>query len=143
MIPAIVDDCLYSLSFRPQELALFAEQAVISLRYSAIFETEDEISERHFKLLVVELTAEVPPEDALAAASSGRLELLKCGWELELRTTQPCLVGTLEELPEELPRLLHQVADTINGLARRAKLEPPFTPELEASLLREHRSRTK
>jgi hypothetical protein len=142
MIPALVDDCLYSVSFRPQELALYAEHVEISIRYQAIFEKDDEISQRHFKLLVVEFSAEIPADDGLAGPTSGRLELLKCGWELELSTSSPCLVGTLEELPEELPRLLSRIAETVNGLAERAKLEPPFTPELEASLLREHRSRS-
>jgi len=103
MIPSIVADSLYSLSFRPQELSLYA----------------------------------------LAEGIIGPLELLKCGWELELQTVAPCLVGTIEELPEEAPLLLGRIAETVNDLARRAKLEMPFTPELVATLLAEYRSRTK
>jgi len=143
MIPSIVADSLYSLSFRPQELSLYAEKVAIGLRYGAIFDEHSEFSEHHYKLLVIEFSVTLEPDDALAEGIIGPLELLKCGWELELQTVAPCLVGTIEELPEEAPLLLGRIAETVNDLARRAKLEMPFTPELVATLLAEYRSRTK
>jgi len=142
MIPSIVSESLYSLSFRPQELSLYAEKVAIGLRYGSIFDEESEFSQRHFKLLVIEFTVTLDADDALAAGVTGPLELLKCGWELELQTVAPCLVGTVEELPEEASLLIGRISETVNDLARRAKLETPFTPELVASLLAEYRART-
>jgi hypothetical protein len=141
MIPAIVDDRLYGLSIRPQELALYGEQVAVSLRYSPIFDDQAETCERHFKLLVLEITAELPADDALLHAANGPLQLVKCGWELELSSPQPCLVGSLEELPEEVPRFLERIAETINDLARRARIDPPLGPELVTTLMYDYRLR--
>jgi hypothetical protein len=137
--PKIVSDRLYGITMRPQELALYGEQVEFNLRYSAIFDREDEVTDKHFKLLVLEIVAELPADDELGR-EAGALLLVKCGWELELSTAEPCRVGTLDELTEELPRLLDRVAETINELARRARLEAPLGPELVTTLL--HRYRT-
>jgi hypothetical protein len=137
--PTIVADRLYGITMRPQELALYGESVEFNLRYSAIYEREDEVTDTHFKLLVLEITAELPEDDELAR-QAGMLQLVKCGWELELKSPEPCKVGTLEELPEEMPRLLDRVAETVNELARRARLEAPLGPELVTTLV--HRYRT-
>jgi hypothetical protein len=139
MKPTIVADRLYGITMRPQELALYGESVEFNLRYSPIFDREDEVTDKHFKLLVLEIAAELPEDDELGQQAR-TLQLVKCGWELELSTSEACLVGTLDELPEEMPRLLERIAETVNELARRARLEAPLGPELVTTLL--HRYRT-
>ncbi|MBA3710079.1 MAG: hypothetical protein H0W83_14815 [Planctomycetes bacterium] len=136
--PTIVADRLYGISMRPQELALYGEKVAFDLRYSPIYEQDDEVTDTHFKLLVFEISADLPADDELGKQTK-RIQLVKCGWELELKTTAPCRVGSLEELPEEMPRLLGKVAETINELARRARLEAPIGPELVTTLLHQYR----
>jgi hypothetical protein len=138
MKPTIVADRLYGITMRPQELALYGEKVEFNLRYSPIFEREDEVTATHFKLLVLEITAALPADDELGR-EAGSLQLVKCGWELELSTAEPCRVGTPDELPEELPRLLERVAETVNLLAERARLDPPLGPELVMTLLHRYR----
>jgi hypothetical protein len=125
---------------RPQELALYGEKVHFGLRYSPIADRPDELAERHFKLLVLEVHAELPSADALAHGKPRRLQLLKCGWEAELATTVPARVDQLAELDEEVPRLLGRIADTVNELARRAGLEAPLGPDLVRDLVVSYRS---
>nr|MBA2482732.1 hypothetical protein [Planctomycetota bacterium] len=132
--PTIVADRLYGISMRPQELALYGEKVSFDLRYSPIYDDEHEVTATHFKLLVLEISADLPKDDELGREQK-RLQLVKCGWELELSVPEPCRVGTLEELAEEMPRLLGRVAETVNDLARRARLEAPLGPELVTTLL--------
>jgi hypothetical protein len=135
--PAIVGDRLYGIHLRPQELALHGERVEFELRYSPIFEDDAELAERHFKLLVLEIHVALSGEGQQRAQ---RLQLMKCGWELELSTPGPVRVGTLPELEEEVPLLLGRVADTVNDLARRAGLEAPLGPELVADLVGRYRA---
>ena len=88
---------------------------------------------------MLEVHADVPADDALGQGRPRRLQLIKCGWEVELATSAPCRVGVLQELPEEVPRLLARIADTVNDLARRAALEAPLGPELVADLVERYR----
>ncbi len=145
----IVADRLYGITMRPQELAMYGEHVDFDLRYTAIFDDAEEVTTTHFSLLVLEASAVVALEaaalaaaapDELPDATKKRVLLVKCGWELERETSAPMRVGTLPEAVEELPRLLERIADTVNELARRAKLEAPFGPELITTLL--HRFRT-
>jgi hypothetical protein len=138
--PTIVADRLYGISMRPQELALYGDKVSFTLRYSPVYEDEHEVTDTHFKLLVLEMSADLPPDDELGRAAGSTLQLVKCGWELELKSSAPCLVGTLEELPEEVPRLVGRIAETVNDLARRAKLEAPLGPELVTTLLHQYRT---
>jgi hypothetical protein len=137
--PRIVADRLYGLTIRPQELGLYGDRVRFSLRYAPMFDDAAEITATHFKLLVLEVDAEMPAEAATRPGQ--RLDLLKIGWELELASDPPCAVGTLPELAEEMKRLLDRVADTVNELARRAGLEAPFTPEVMERLLSDYRQR--
>jgi hypothetical protein len=133
----ISGDRLYGITMRPQELALYGERVSCEVRYSPIVDDEAAANERHFKLLVLEI------EVALAGAAGmpeRRLQLLKCGWELELTSATPCRVAELAELEEEVPLLLARIADTVNELARRAGLEAPLGPELIADLVQRYRS---
>src|SRR5215469_8565175 len=101
--PTIVGDRLYGVSLRPQELDLYRERAAISLRYSPIFDDPHELTQSHFKLLVLEISVVLGPEDEVGIAGAGSLELAKCGWELELASSEPCRVGALPERADELP----------------------------------------
>jgi hypothetical protein len=138
MSPSINADRLYGISMRPQELALYGEKVAFDLRYSPIYDDEQEVTQTHFKLLVFEISAELPQDDELGREQK-RLQLVKCGWELELKVATACRVGTLEELPEEMPLLLGRVAEMVNDLARRARLEAPMGPELVTTLLHRYR----
>ncbi len=138
--PRIAADRLYALDIRPQELAVYGERVRFDLRYAPIFDDPAEIAERHYKLLVLEILAPLSADDAKQRGGQRELALLKIGWELELTTAAPCRVGTLVDLDEELPLLLGRVADTINELARRAKLEAPLGPDLVRQLIADYRA---
>ncbi len=88
MQPTIVADRLYGISLRPHELALHGERVSFSVRYGTI--GDDIPATTHFRLLVLEIHATVELEDG---APPQRLELLRCGWELELATPAPCRSG--------------------------------------------------
>jgi hypothetical protein len=135
-------DRLYGITMRPQELAWYGEAARFHLSYAAIYDDPLEVAGTHFKLLVVEITAPIAADDPLRAEHPGQesLQLLKCGWELELSVEPACQVGTLVEQPAEIARLLDRVADTVNDLARRAGLDAPLGPDVVTTLL--HRYRT-
>jgi hypothetical protein len=94
---------------------------------------------QHYKLLVLEIHADLPDSDALAHGKPRRLQLLKCGWELELATSEACRTETLLETNEEVPRLLDKVADTVNDLARRAGLEAPLGPDVISDLVSQYK----
>ena len=139
-VPLISGDRLYGIAMRPQELALYGERVSCEVRYSPIVDDEAVAAERHYKLLVLEIAVD------LASATAGparRLQLLKCGWELELTSASPCRVAELPELAEEVPLLLARIADTVNELARRAELEAPLGPQLVADLVQRYRTGTR
>jgi len=138
----MVGDRLYGITMRPQELALYGEDARFHLHYAAIFDDPAEITDTHFKLLVVEITVPLAIDDPIRVNNPGQdsLQVLKIGWELELSAAPACQVGTLVEQPAEIARLLDRVADTINDLARRAGLDAPLGPDVVTTLL--HRYRT-
>jgi hypothetical protein len=136
---AIGSDRLYGISMRPQELSLYGEKVTFSVRYSPIFDDENEETDRHYKLLVLEISADLG--QGVSTGSPGRqLQLLKCGWELELTTPTPCRVGSLAERDDEVPLLLGRIAETVNDLARRAGLEAPLGPDLVDDLVQRYRA---
>ena len=134
-----VADRLYGITFRPQELALYGERVQFDLRYAAMFDDPAEVTERHFSLLVLEITTEIAGDEGLGRAG-GRLQLLKCGWELERQASPAQQVDTLPEAPGDVARLLEQIAATVNDLARRAGLEAPLGHEVISSLLHQYRT---
>ncbi len=134
-----VADRLYGITFRPQELALYGERVQFDLRYAAMFDDPSEVTERHFSLLVLEITAEIPADEGLAR-NGGRMQLLKCGWELERRADPAQQVDTLPEAPGDVARLLERIAATVNDLAGRAGLGAPLGPEVITSLLHQYRT---
>lgn len=138
-IATIVGDRLYGIAIQPQELALYGEKVEFHVRYSPIFDDENEKTEHHFKLMVLEIYANVPA-DAEMRKKAARLQLLKCGWELELSVPAAARVGTLTELDEEVPLLLNRIADTVNELSRRARLEAPLGPEIVKDLIADYRA---
>ncbi len=138
--PQIVADRLYGITMRPHELALYGEKVRFSLRYSPMFDDPEAMATQHFKLLVFEIDADLSPADAQARGVE-TLDLVKCGWELELSTREAIGVATLPEAPGEMPRLLERIADTVNELARRAGLEAPLGPTLVERLLADYRAR--
>ncbi len=125
--PSIVVDRLYSLAYRPQELAMYGDQVTFALRSAAMFDDPAEITDTHFRLLVLEITAHPPGAQPVS--------VLKCGWELELKTPQPVQVGTLSERMSDVRLLVERIANTTADLARRAGVEPPLTAELITSLV--------
>lgn len=139
VVPVISGDRLYGITMRPQELALYGERVSCEVRYSPIVDDEAAASERHYKLLVLEIEVELA---GATEAAPRRLQLLKCGWELELTSASPCRVAECVELAEEVPLLLARIADTVNELARRAGLEAPLGPALVAELVQRYRSGT-
>ena len=128
-VPRLVGDRLYGISLRPQELALFGESVRFDLRYTPVVDDLEQPLTEHFKLLVLELSCELPA-DAEIKTANGRLELGRCGWELELATDRPWPTASLPAVEGELRHLLDRVADTINELARRAGLEVPMGSEV-------------
>ena len=138
VIPRVIDDRLYGISLRPQELALYGESVSFSLRYGPVTDDAEVPTTQHFKLLVLEIHANLSANDDLARGQPRRLQLLKCGWELELATDEPCLTSSLGEGGNEVTRLLQKVADTVNELARRARLEAPLGPEVVTDLVNQY-----
>ncbi|MDA3959221.1 MAG: hypothetical protein PF961_00400 [Planctomycetota bacterium] len=133
-------DRLYGISMRPHELSLYGDRVLFDLRYSAIFDDADESTSSHFKLMVLEMACDVPA-DADPQVAGKRIELVKCGWELELETSRAWPSAQLPELPEELPYLIGKIAETVNDLARRAGLEAPFGAALQEKLVTDYRAR--
>ena len=136
----IAGDRLYGISMRPQELAIYGEAVSFALRYGPVVDDASAEATQHFKLLVLEIHADLRQDDALAHGKPRKLQLLKCGWELELRTVTACRTDSLVERDDEVPRLLTRIADTVNDLARRAGLEAPLGPDLITDLLQRYRS---
>ncbi len=138
--PSLAGDRLYGISLRPQELAIYGEAVSFALRYGPVVDDPSAELTQHFKLLVLEVHADLNQDDALAHGKPRKLQLLKCGWELELTTEKACRTDALSERDDEVPRLLAHIADTVNDLARRAGLEAPLGPDLIADLLQRYRS---
>ncbi len=134
--PSLAGDRLYSIAFRPQELAMFGGAVAIDVRYAAMADNGDPPATRHFRLLVVEVTAQVPASEFGEAASDPPhdVQLLKIGWELELATTLPCPATGLGTSPEEAPLLAGRIADTVNDLAKRAGIDPPISTDLRREI---------
>jgi len=124
MNTSIVGDRLYGIEMRPQEMALFGDRVHFHIRFSPIAD-EDVPTTQHFKLLVLEVVAPLP-EDHPKAAELRELQVLKCGWELELSSDEPLRSAELGSPAEEARLLLGRIADTVNELARRAGLEAPL-----------------
>lgn len=137
---SIAGDRLYGISMRPQELAIYGEAVSFSLRYGPVVEDPSAESTQHFKLLVLEVHADLKQDDALAHGKPRKLQLLKCGWEIELTTIGACRTDALGERDDEVPLLMERIADTVNDLARRAGLEAPLGPDLIADLLQRYRA---
>lgn len=136
----IAGDRLYGISLRPQELAIYGEAVSFSLRYGPVVENPSAETTQHFKLLVLEVHADLKQDDALAHGKPRKLQLLKCGWEIEITTDQACRTDAIGERDDEVPLLLGRIADTVNELARRAGLEAPLGPDLVADLLQRYRA---
>ncbi|GDY15132.1 hypothetical protein LBMAG53_40100 [Planctomycetota bacterium] len=132
----LAGDRLYSIAFRPQELALLGGAVAIDVRYAAIADPGDPPVTRHFRLLVVEVTAQVPASEFGGSAGDPprAVQLLKIGWELELATTTPCPAAGLGTSPKEAPLLAGRIADTVNDLAKRAGIDPPISPDLRREI---------
>ncbi len=141
VLPAvrIVADRLYSLTVRVQELAMYGARVTFALRYAPMFDDPAALSERHFRVLVLEITAQLPA-DAELGRGAGDLQLAKVGWELELATAEPCLVTALPELPEELPLLLERIRETLNDLGHRAGQGDLLGADLVTTLVVRYRS---
>jgi hypothetical protein len=140
MLPVITADRLYSISVRPQELDLYGDALTFALRYAPMIDAPDEQHTTHFKILVVEVTARISPEDRTAFGGHETLQVAKCGWEVELTTSAPAVTATLVELPEELPLLLNRIAATINDLARRARIPEPLGTDIVTQLIYQYRT---
>ncbi len=90
--------------------------------------------------MVLEISVQLSSEDELHSSVGATLELAKCGWELELEAQEPCRVGSLPVLPEEVPQLLRAISATINDLAERARLQTvPIGPDMLESLIQTYR----
>ena len=110
---SIITDRLYSISLRPHELAELGGDVRVSLRYAPVAD-DDAPATRHFKLLVLELTAATHDADGAEID----LQLLKCGWELELASDVPCAPSALPELAGEVMLLLSRIAAEREALQR-------------------------
>lgn len=139
MSATVIDsDRLYGITYRPQELALYGEKVRFHLRAAAVYDDPEEVTDTHYRVLVLEIHADLPQDDELGR-QAGSLQLLKIGWELTLKTAAPQRVGTVPEVVGEAGRLLDRIADTVNDLARRAGLEAPLGPEVITHLLTQYR----
>ncbi len=136
-----VADRLYGITLRPQEMALYGDRLRISLHYAPMVDEPAEPTTVHFTLLVLEGVVVLPDDAAEFGEMAGsELNVLKIGWELEMSTPEPVRSQDLAEEPEEVPRLLGRIADTVNELARRAGLEAPFGPDVTNGLIARYRA---
>jgi hypothetical protein len=141
MLPVLTSDRLYGITLRPQEMDLYGHALTFELRYAPMVDDPSESSTTHFKLLVLEINAALTPEDQRAFGAPAVLQVAKCGWEAELTTAQSVAAQDLPELPEEVPLLLGRISDTINELARRARLAEPLGPDVVGQLVYRYRTR--
>ncbi|NRA40068.1 MAG: hypothetical protein HRU15_18130 [Planctomycetes bacterium] len=135
----IIADVLYGINMRPQELAMYGDKATFSIRYAPMFDDPEAMSQEHFKMLVVESHCQLPPDIELGQSTYRDLELLRCGWQLELHSEEPYPVAEIPEMHEEMELLLGKVALTVNDLAARADIEPPMADDVLQRLLIEYR----
>jgi hypothetical protein len=66
-----------------------------------VFDDPAEITDTHYRLAVLEISADLPADPELGRAA-GPILLLKIGWELALTTAAPQQVGTVGEVTDEL-----------------------------------------
>ncbi len=125
MTARIVADRLYGIQLRPQELALYGEQVRIDLRYAPVFEDPDEVTATHYKLLVCEISAELPADDALRRPA-GQLNVAAAGLDGLINNLTGNRMGgnLLGALLGQAPRPQGQAAGS-NGLSNL----PPFRIE--------------
>ena len=134
-------DALYGLSLRPQELDLYRSQARCELRYAPICDDDDPPAGEHHKLLVLALTCDLPPDPPAGRSQAMELELLKCGWQLQVLVDPPCPAAALPEHAAELPLLLARIWETVADLGRRAGLEDLLPEDLRQRLVADYRAR--
>ncbi len=137
VLAVLQSDRLYGISYRPQELALYGANVRFLLRTAAVFDDPEEMTDTHFRLAVLEITADLPADPEIGRPA-GEVLLLKIGWEATLTTPTPQRVGTVAEVAGEASRVLGHMADTVNDLARRAGLEAPLGPEVVTHLLTQY-----
>lgn len=118
---------------------MYADQARFNLRYAPIFDEAEAESTQHFKLMVVEITCQLPPDPSIGRARALDFELLRCGWQLELKTAEPCRVDAVPELDEEVPLLLGRMAACVNRLADEARVDAPMPVDTINHLVDEYR----
>ena len=130
----LIGDRLYGVEYKPHELSIYGEQVNFHLRWSPIADDLAQAATTHYRLLVLEIVAEVP-QDGLDPRQGQVIELLKIGWECELRTVEPAAAEDLADPPEHLRHALVAIADTVNDLARRAGYEAPLGTDVVDYLL--------
>ena len=130
----LVGDRLYGVDYKPHELSMYGERVNFHLRWSPIADDLAQSETTHYRLLVLEITAEVP-EDAADPRRGQVVELLKIGWECELETDELAAAQDLDDPLDQLRHALTAAADTVNELARRAGYEAPLGTDVVDSLL--------
>ena len=60
----LVGDRLYGVDYKPHELSIYGERVNFHLRWSPIADDMAESATTHYRLLVLEITAEVPTDAA-------------------------------------------------------------------------------
>ncbi|MFM2092622.1 MAG: hypothetical protein RLZZ127_3111 [Planctomycetota bacterium] len=136
----IVGDRLYGLTIRPQELAFYGAAVRCALRTALMAEDAAVAAERHHRLVVLEVEALVPEEDALHAESPV-IQVLKVGWELELAVDPPQPAAALAEDPAEVRHALERIAASVNRLSQEAGQGEVLGPDLRDRILMEYRIR--
>lgn len=136
----ITADRLYGVTIRPQELVFYGAQVRCTLRTAPMTDAAVAITAQHSRLVVLEVEALIPADDALHAETS-RLEVLKIGWELDLVTDPPCAAEFLVEDPAEVRFALERIAGCVNRLCSEAGHPGALTPELVDQLILDYRTK--
>jgi hypothetical protein len=135
MRATLAADRLYALSIRPQEWDGLREHAELAWRWSPLADDREAPATRHWFLLVLECRVRPPQGDPLAEGNAQGLEVLRCGWEVELEVPVALPPAAIDEDRALIAALFAKIAETVNLVGERAGVGELVTAAMRERLV--------